>query len=186
MERSKYNKPWMHQKEIDLIRRYINPKTLMLEWGSGGSTFFFSELAGDYYSIEHDLRLGRKIKIRLFLHRFISAFTGGGWRQKIHFYLVKPNSANRSVPSKYEEFKDYIEIVDRLGVARFDVVLIDGRAREHCAERVLKYIDRDSIVFIHDFFSPGREYYSRVLQWYEVIDSVKDTPQTLAALRKKV
>ena len=77
------------------------------------------------------------------------------------------------------EFVTYINHVDLLG-KKFDKVLIDGRARQWCAEKVLKYLKDDAVVFLHDFERPGRERYNSVLNYYTVIGKVG----TLVALKK--
>ena len=70
----------------------------------------------------------------------------------------------------------------------FDAVLIDGRARQHCAKAVYNAIDENAVVFIHDFFPndpvSGRPYaHKPILEKYKIIDEVK-TGQTIAALKK--
>ncbi len=54
--------PWMNQKEVELIEKYLNKDTIMLEWGSGGSTLYFSKKVKTLYSIEHDKTYYNKIK----------------------------------------------------------------------------------------------------------------------------
>lgn len=164
-------KPWMHTKEIALIERHLTPSTVMLEWGSGGSTPYFSKQVKEYHSIEHDAQWAEVVKKKV--------------GDKVDYHHVAPNVVPWSKPSKYEEFRDYVEYVDKLGVPRFDAVLIDGRARDHCAKKILDYVDDKSIVFIHDFYLAERHYYGRVLEWYDVADAVKDTERGIVALRKK-
>ena len=65
----------------------------------------------------------------------------------------------------------------------YDVVLIDGRARTDCAFKILHYIKYESIVFIHDYWKRSR--YQVITEYYDVIDSVQDTLQTIVALKKK-
>ena len=71
---------------------------------------------------------------------------------------------------------------------RLYFILIDGRARTDCAYKVLNYIDKGSIVFIHDFW-PRSEYH-KVFEWYDEVVSIKDTlqgdgGQTIVGLKKK-
>ncbi len=46
----------------------------------------------------------------------------------------------------------------------FDRVLVDGRARAACAEYVLKYLHKDSYVWIHDYID--RPFYHEVARQY--------------------
>ena len=94
-----------------------------------------------------------------------------------------PWDAPRTIPTQRSQFETYISHVDTLGVDKFDKVLIDGRARGWCAEYVLKYLHKDSIIFMHDFWE--RPQYHVVFEWYDEVDSVKDTLQTIVALKPK-
>jgi hypothetical protein len=165
--------PWMHQREIEMILKSLSLDQGMLEWGAGGSTTLFSKSVRSYYSIEHELHWYQRLASEVSKKNI-----------NVKLILVHPN-AQRTTPSRYEQFKDYVDAVSTLGVSYFDRVLIDGRARPECAKAVLPYIDKKSVVFIHDFYMPGREYYRSVLDHYEVVDSIMDTPQTLVLLRKK-
>ena len=108
----KITRPWMHDREIELIRNHLDWQDTVLEWGGGGSTVYFPKFTNKkYYSIEH------------------------------------------------------------------------GRARGWCAEYVLKYLHKDSIIFMHDFWE--RPQYHVVFEWYDEVDSVKDTLQTIVALKPK-
>ena len=56
---------WMSQAEIEMIEKYLSPETIMLEYGSGGSTLYFSKFVKEYYSIEHDKKWYDEIKIKI-------------------------------------------------------------------------------------------------------------------------
>ena len=56
---------WMQEKEFIMITDVLNDDTVMLEWGSGGSTIAFSSMVSKYYSIEHDEEWYNKIKLEL-------------------------------------------------------------------------------------------------------------------------
>ena len=86
--------------------------------------------------------------------------------------------------SEYKQFKDYIDIVDNFNV-KFDIVLIDGRARRLCAKKVIPYLNPNAIVIIHDWVL--RTPYHCVTDYYDVFEYV-NTNQTIATfkLRKKL
>jgi SAM-dependent methyltransferase/glycosyltransferase involved in cell wall biosynthesis len=162
-----YEKPWMSEEEIAVISRRLHKNDVMLEWGSGGSTNYFPQFVGQYYSIEHD----------------------GAW-----FEQIKPNIANNvnynfvpvdfpltPVTKKYQ-VSTYIDFVDRFKVKKFDKVLIDGRGRGWCAEKIIPYLKEESIVFIHDYWD--RPNYHIVEKWYDIVDAVK-TGQGIVALKIK-
>lgn len=161
-------KPWMDNREIKLIESYLTKDDIMLEWGCGGSTLYFPKFVNKYYSIEHNKEWFEKIKKEVF--------------DNVNINYVS-NNLPRTHPTKKEQFLDYINSVDNLGVNKFDKVLIDGRARNFCAEKIIPYLKEDSVVFIHDFWKRYR--YHNVFNWYKEVDSIKNTNQTLVALKLK-
>ena len=168
-------KPWMSDKEIDLIVSQLSPEKTMLEWGSGGSTNTFSKHVKKYYSIEHDTKWAKKMQKDL--------------NDNVTFYHVPQSpgySSNiplRNIHSNLiTSYTDYIKQIHNIGEEYFDVILIDGRCRKWCALEALPYLKPDSKVFIHDFYAPGREYYQDVLKYYSVEQSIKEG-QSLVMLR---
>lgn len=164
--------PWMHKNEIDFIKSKLKLTDTMLEWGSGGSTTLFSYLVSRYYSIEHVEDWYNKVSSELKNHPSLN----------VNYFNIPPDFP-RTIPTKYSEFKTYIEYPKNFN-SKFDKVLIDGRARAQCAKFILPYLKENSIVFIHDYFA--RPQYHIVEEHYEVIDGVKNTLQTIVALKPKI
>ena len=170
----------IHPKEIDLIQSYLNDKKIMLEYGCGGSTTIFPKYVKEYYSIEHNLDWFWKVQQELYDDNLLYA------SENLNTNI--PSFEDCVYPRDRYVWSEYIDYVDKLNVKLFDVVLIDGRARTDCAYKILKYIDKGSIVFIHDFW-PRPEYH-RVFEWYDEVVSIKDTQlgdggQTIVGLKKK-
>jgi predicted O-methyltransferase YrrM len=162
--------PWMHEKEIKLIEKYLSTDKTMLEWGSGGSTLYFSEKVKKMYSIEHDEIYYEKIKKTI--------------PHNVEYFLVKPNKIVPPKESDFHSYKDYIEYPIKFE-KKFDVILIDGRSRVECAKFALNILTNDGIVFVHDFWKKKRDRYRPILNFYDEIESVKDTLQTIIVLKKK-
>lgn len=159
--------PWMSQTEIAMIKSYLKPQHIMLEWGSGGSTHYFPTFVEKYYSIEHDLTWFHKM--------------AAGIPHNVVYNLVLPDQMITD-PTQKHQVQTYIDFVDTLNISKFDAVLIDGRGRGWCAEKVVKYLHEDSVVFIHDYWQ--RPQYHIVETWYNVVDHVKDG-QSLVVLKPK-
>ena len=198
---------WMDPKEKDLIIKYLQqkPNSTMLEWGCGGSTLTFSKEVKQYISIEHNLDWYIDVQ-KTIIEKGLNnidfhlvdvskevptakkAFYDK-WSNELHT-LSKTNTNNIPdleyciYPKNRFVFHEYIDWVDKLETKIYDFVLIDGRARADCAFKILNYIDDDSIVFIHDYWK--RPQYQVMTEYYDVIDSVQDTLQTIVALKKKI
>jgi len=198
---------WMDPKEKELIEKYIKqkPDSTMLEWGCGGSTLTFSKEVKHYVSIEHNLdwyinvqdTIKSKGLTNIDFHLVdVSKEVPTAkkefydkWSTEIH-ELSKvatnniPDLEYCIYPKNRFVFHEYIDWVERLETKIYDFVLIDGRARADCAFKILNYIDENSIVFIHDYWK--RPQYQVITEYYDVIDSVQDTLQTIVALKKKI
>jgi hypothetical protein len=172
--------PFMHEKEYKFIESHLNNQMTMLEWGSGGSTLYFSKLVKNYHSIEHDQEWYDKIEPQIddnvIYHHIPSSVP---WERPSDW---RENPEHHNTPVKY--FEEYINFVDELDI-KFDCVLVDGRCRVHCAIKALSYLKDDGVLFFHDFY-PRRKYgYYDVLYYYDPIGGVEDTTQTVIGLRKK-
>lgn len=161
--------PLMHKFEYEFISKFLDINDILLEWGSGNSTLYFSEKVNKLISIEHDLYYYNIIKNLISFYDI----------SNIDIYHIPANSPTPS-PCRYEQFKDYIEFVDKKNF-KFNKVLIDGRARKYCAKSILNLIDENCIVMIHDF---NRTDYQKVLKYYNIIEQITDG-QGIVALRKK-
>jgi hypothetical protein len=166
--------PWMSDTEIAKIEKYLDPKYTFLEWGSGGSTLYFSKLIYKYISIEHDINWYNQIKLEI---------QNNNLSNVNYLYCSPDNPIVLPVwEGRTEDFISYINMIDDVPIEKYDIVLIDGRCRVECAKKILNYIDKSSIVFIHDFFN--RPKYFSVLDDYDLIDSIRNG-QSLAVLKKK-
>ena len=199
----------IHTKEIDLIQSYLSDKKIMLEYGCGGSTTIFPRYVKKYYSIEHNLDWFWNVQQEIYndkldnveihlcdIPKGVPTKREEFWERYDDNILYASEHLDTNIPSfedcvypkdKYV-WNEYIDYVDKLNVKLFDVILIDGRARTDCAYKVLNYIDKGSIVFIHDFW-PRSEYH-KVFEWYDEVVSIKDTQQgdggqTIVGLKKK-
>ena len=163
---------WMHPKEKELITKHFSPEKTMLEWGSGGSTIEFSPLLKEYYSIEHNKEWYDKIQNQIKEKNYTNTN---------YFFVPQnkpPNPDGRQ--SEYTQIKDYIDIVDNFNV-KFDIVLIDGRARRLCAKKIIPYLKPDAIVIIHDWVL--RNTYHCVTDYYDILEYVDNTTQTIATFK---
>jgi len=77
---------------------------------------------------------------------------------------------------RYWQFRDYVDHIHKLGVKKFDVVLVDGRARGWCATNCLDYLDETGIVFIDDFNNRKEEYFGPTEQedFFKMFEPVEE------------
>lgn len=144
------------QQEALFFLSHINKTHKVLEYGSGESTIQIANLCKKILSIEHQ----------------------ENWYLRIKSMLPKNAEIKLKIPNlpynegghcgTYEEFKDYIEYPKNHGP--YDIILIDGRARVHCAS-ICKFISHsDTLIFVHDF---QREEYQPILNYLNLIQQVE-------------
>mmetsp|Transcript_19997 Transcript_19997/g.55562 ORF Transcript_19997/g.55562 Transcript_19997/m.55562 type:complete len:274 (+) Transcript_19997:169-990(+) len=185
----------MTPREQALVMGSLGSEKTMLEYGTGGSTKYYSRFVRQYYTIEHNQRFFEMMKPDLDalpnvvahlepVEKGYNGWTGG------------MNAGN------YEQFHNYVHAIDKLGVKHFDVVLVDGRARVACAVNALKYLHKDSVVLLHDFYGGepgvvggnylGRRFsrqYIQVLLFYDEVEradsivKLKPKPEMLQIAR---
>lgn len=165
-------KAWMDSREKALIEKHLDSNKVMLEWGSGGSTVEFSQQVKQYYSIEHNRQWFNNVSEEIAQRKYTN----------INYNFVEQNAPQTEAQSEYYQFKDYIDIVDTFNT-KFDIVLIDGRARRLCAYKVIPYLNPNAIVIIHDWVL--RHVYHCVTDYYNVLEYVGDTAQTIATFTLK-
>lgn len=161
--------PLMNKWEYEFIEKFLSKDDILLEWGSGNSTLYWSGIVSNVISIEHDIDWIND------LNKLINFYS----IDNIDLHYVAAHSPN-PIPCRYEQFKDYINY-PKENKLKFSKILIDGRARKYCAKSIWEVIDNDVIVFIHDFNRPD---YQKTLKYYELVD-VDWRGQGIAALRKK-
>lgn len=169
--------PLMHKCEYEFIQKYINSEDIFLEYGSGSSTLYFSGLVKKLISIEHDIDYYRKIQTT------IETFNA----DNIELYHIPSKKVNDPIEQRYESLENYIKFPRDF---KFTKVLIDGRARKHCAQFLSEFIDENVIVFIHDFNHNTVEgyvddnYFSDILKNYDIVDFERQG-QGIVALKVK-
>lgn len=172
--------PWMSHQEIQTILKYLDTSKIMLEYGCGGSTLFFPEYVKEYYSIEHNKNWYHKIypqisnNVSLF---YVDKNSDTPESERI----FATNWDDLDLSSRSKDYKDYISYPFKINL-KFDIVLIDGRARPECAKFILSYLNEEAYVIVHDYWP--RQKYHLILEKYEIVDYVK-TGQSVAVLKVK-
>lgn len=104
--------PWWSYSAIYFLENRLSPTMRVFEYGSGNSTLWFAQRVESVAAVEHSR----------------------GWHDRLLPSL--PKNA-RLLLQPLAETKDYENSILRVG-GLFDVVVIDGRRRNECAESVLQ------------------------------------------------
>lgn len=124
--------PWITYQAFNFIKGRVNKNFVVFEYGSGGSTLFFSKSVRAIYSVEHDESW----------YRYLLGYceNNNDYFSNIDLRLVSPkeNLDQSSVVSiterKYDglSFDHYANVVLDFPDEYFDLIIIDGRVRPQC------------------------------------------------------
>lgn len=122
--------PWWTYGAIEQIQEWfdgVGPDARVLEYGSGASTVWLARRAREVHSIEHDHGFGAIVEEMCLDH------------PNVELHIVEPvPSTDPVTPSGRRgheglDFDDYVRTGPRIG-GRFDLIVIDGRARAECLQ----------------------------------------------------
>ncbi len=169
-------KPWMMEDQIKLVKKILlsfNKKQInVLEWGSGGSTLYFTRFLEEnnidfsWYSIEHSLK-------------WYNSFIGNVKSNKIKV-ILKNQKVNNPSTINLDHYVHYPrELTNKLGVQQFfDFILVDGRARARCLVEAKFLVKPDGIIMLHDAEREKYHYvFPRFTDW-KMIES-EDKPHAI-------
>ena len=137
-------KPQMSQKEIAMIESILlsyGPHLDILEWGSGGSTVYFTqflrnkEISYTWTSIEYN---------RVWYERILD-MVGDDKSVNLSLFDVR----NTELKQRYTTMEEYIIYPATLG-KKYDVILVDGRKRRRCLLEASKLLKPDGVTLLHD------------------------------------
>jgi len=149
------------ENESLFFLNHIKKTHKVLEYGSGSSTKEISTLCKSLVSIEHQESWYNDISKNI--------------EKNTNIILCKPFKLYEEGTfndGTYDEFKEYIEAP--LDYGKFDIILIDGRARVECAKFIEKVSDKNTLIFIHDFTPRLDDHnYKEIFKYLNLIESVE-------------
>lgn len=130
--------PWFSYAAIDFLSGFLRPQMSVFEYGSGGSTIFFSKRVKQVQSVEDD----------------------ASWYEFVSKRLKEKGLANVSVKLCPFDFKNPVGFEDSaycraLPNERFDVIVVDGKeewvhVRPTCFKLAEKHIKPGGIIIVDD------------------------------------
>ena len=153
--------PWMTYDAINFLSSLCKPDTTVFEWGSGGSTLFFSKRCRQVISVEHDriwsALLHNKLKELSVKNVDYSEIPGEkitDWAKRNyynpdHFISGDKNSVGLS-------YETYVKAIDKYPDNYFDIVVVDGRSRNSCAKRAIPHVKKGGYLVVDN---TDRKYY---------------------------
>lgn len=126
------DKPWLVAGAVNFLEQWLLPSDNVLETGSGRSTLWFAKRTSYVLSIEHNEKWYEEIKRKI---------------QDININNI--DYFFESISYEYDPLTSgYLKRVSDLVDNYFDLVLIDGKLRGHCALIGLQKLKNNGIMVI--------------------------------------
>lgn len=139
--------PWMNYAAINWLDGYLTSVMDVFEWGSGGSTFYFSQKVNNLISVEHDHNWYKKVRQKLRDEK----------TNNIKYFICPPSRFIQKTSNYYmssdenyknKTFDDYCEKILEYSDNSFDLIVIDGRARPGCAINSLNKVKEGGYILL--------------------------------------
>jgi hypothetical protein len=116
--------PWVTYSFIEFVRTRLKKQMIMLEYGSGNSTLFYSQFVSKVYAVEHDAEWVQELTSKLpsnvlLMHKPLDY---GG------VYAAAAHDTNE----------------------KFDVIIVDGRDRVNCIRQSIANLSDDGVMVLDD------------------------------------
>lgn len=139
--------PWVTFEAREWLESFLTKDMKVFEWGSGGSTLFIAKRVKTLISIEDNPEWYKKIG-RLIKEKELNC----------QYILKEPRPGNDYFSSSPEykglSFKRYCQAINSYPDDFFDLVLVDGRARNFCVSHAIKKIRPEGFLFLDDSQRP--------------------------------
>lgn len=147
--------PWLTFGAIRFLEARVRPDLRVFEWGSGGSTLYFTARCREVVSVEHDRAFHDRVKARL----------KERGRTNSTLLLEEPAAegrcASRHPHHRGQFFDSYVATIERFPAAHFDLISVDGRQRNACARAALAHLKPGGLVLLDNsdrfYYRPGIE-----------------------------
>ena len=116
--------PWVTYSFLDFIDKRLNNDMILFEYGSGNSTFYYSQKVGFVESVEHDKNWFDKVNPKMLAN-------------------VMLHYRDLDETNKYE--KSIVE-----NNVKYDIIIIDGRKRNNCIDYALQAIKDNGVIVLDD------------------------------------
>jgi predicted O-methyltransferase YrrM len=131
-QRRNAEKPWLTPAANQMLSTLLRPDDIGLEWGSGRSTCWLARHLGQLTSVEDHKEWHAKVSNQI---------------QSLGLKNVQYQLAAHPAPGE-EERGEYVRVCDRFADASLTFALVDGQAREYCANAVLPKLAPGGVLVI--------------------------------------
>jgi hypothetical protein len=134
--------PWWTYRAIDVVETWLETRPAparVFEFGSGASTAWLARRSGEVHSVEHHAEFAASVE------PWLGAFPNVVLYLEPPVALAAPVTPSGKEDYAGQDFTAYVSTIDAVD-GEFDLVVIDGRAREACLDRAVSRLAADGLV----------------------------------------
>jgi predicted O-methyltransferase YrrM len=137
--------PWWTMDSAAIVDAFLAGRrgARVFEWGSGASTVWLAKRSASVVAVEHDSAWAEQVRSLLPAGaavdlRVVPARPATG----------APGEVRSAKPGASElDFSQYVAVIDEIP-GPYDVIIVDGRARESCLMRALPHLAPDGLLVL--------------------------------------
>lgn len=126
-------RPWLTFAAERFLEGYLAPTMRVFEWGSGGSSLFLARRVASVVAIEHERAWADRVQQRAqalgVTNLALQCIPG----EAVASPSVDPEYRSSDAACAGLSFRRYVEAIAAAPDGYFELVIIDGRARQACA-----------------------------------------------------
>lgn len=150
-----YDRPWITFQAKVFLDTILNKEMQVFEYGSGSSTLYFSRRVNKIYSVENDKKWFE------YLNDYLEQKKVNNVVSSLFEAIACPNENKiyGSTSSEYKnaDFKEYVTAIDAFPDENFDIILVDGRARNACIKHALPKLKKGGWLIVDN--SERKDYF---------------------------
>jgi hypothetical protein len=149
--------PWWTYDAIDSVDAWLKarPRPIrVFEFGSGASTLWLASRVDEVHTVEHHAGFAARMRPEFATHPHVTL------HQVEARWSTRPGVPSGKAGHEGLDFADYVAAIDRVG-GRFDLIVIDGRARAACLRAAIPHLAADGLI-VYD--NSGRRRYRSAIE----------------------
>ncbi len=157
--------PWLTYRATDWLRQNIKDDMKTFEYGSGGSTLFFSKNVQNHNSVEHDRTWYQIMNNLINQKKLINVKLS----LKIPSHIQDNDYESTDKNYKGLSFREYSSFIDSFPDGSFDIILVDGRSRNSCIRHAIRKVRAGGYIILDNSERPE----------YDQTELIKNFEQTI-------
>ena len=130
VDRHHHPLPWYTYPAIYWLQTALKGTERVFEYGSGNSTLWFAKRVSSVVAVEHDEAWTRRLRPRL--------------PDNVTLRFVPTAASETSI----EEGDPYVSAIAQDETVRYDVIVVDGRARNACCHTAVRHLQPGGLLIL--------------------------------------